>query len=223
MHGGVGRKEWYIARDEFAELLSSEPPEVVIALAHELWSTHENVVMWAAVHLLHLHPSAIEHISLEDPEVMGSSVDSWGDVDTLCSLSSTLWLLGRLPEAAVRRWARSGNRWWRRSALVTLVAKPPKRTRFHRELIRVRGGHLDPARILPICEMLVADRDDMVVKALSWVLRDLSVPHPELVRAFLEKHRGIIAARVLREVRNKLETGLKNPKGGAAAWKRSTS
>ena len=59
--------------------------------------------------------------------------------------------------------------------------------------------------------MLAADPDDMVVKAMSWVLRDLSVPHPEAVRAFLEEHGDVLAARVLREVRNKLETGVKNP------------
>ncbi len=220
MHSGVGGKEWYLARNEFADLLRNESPEAVLELAHELWDSDDNVVMWAAVHLLHLHEAAMMSIGLSDLEAMGSTVDSWGDVDTFCSISSTLWLLRRLPERTLRRWARSESRWWRRSALVTLVAKPPKRTRFRRELIKVRGGHLDPARILPICDMLAADRDDMVVKALSWVLRDLSVPHPEAVWAFLDEREGSLAARVLREVRNKLETGLKNPRGGAAAWRR---
>jgi 3-methyladenine DNA glycosylase AlkD len=51
----------------------------------------------------------------------------------------------------------------------------------------------------------------MVVKALSWALRAL-VPHdPEAVSEFLEANEDILAARVKREVRNKLTTGLKNP------------
>ena len=68
--------------------------------------------------------------------------------------------------------------------------------------------------MLPFCEMLLDDRDDMVEKAMSWVLRELAIPHPEIVREFLAKYEDRLAARVLREVRNKLETGVKNPKGG---------
>ena len=56
------------------------------------------------------------------------------------------------------------------------------------------------------------DRDDMVVKAMSWALREL-IPHDRLaVETFLEKHEDVLASRVKREVRNKLETGLKNPR-----------
>jgi 3-methyladenine DNA glycosylase AlkD len=59
--------------------------------------------------------------------------------------------------------------------------------------------------------MLEADRDPMVVKALSWALRVLSKRDPEAVRAHLAARSGALAALVRREVRNKLETGLKNP------------
>jgi hypothetical protein len=59
--------------------------------------------------------------------------------------------------------------------------------------------------------MLVADSDDMVVKAMSWALRALVVHDADAVGRFLAEHEGILAARVMREVRNKLATGLKNP------------
>ena len=52
----------------------------------------------------------------------------------------------------------------------------------------------------------------MVVKALSWALRELSKRDPTAVQRFLEQHHGVLAARVVREVRNKLSTGLKNPR-----------
>jgi hypothetical protein len=45
-------------------------------------------------------------------------------------------------------------------------------------------------------------RLDMVVKALSWAVRE-----------FLAENENVLAKRVLREVRNKLTTGLKNPRG----------
>ena len=63
-----------------------------------------------------------------------------------------------------------------------------------------------------VCEMLVADRDDMVVKALSWALRELSKRDSDSVRSFLGKYKNVLAARVVREVNNKLKTGLKNPR-----------
>jgi 3-methyladenine DNA glycosylase AlkD len=63
-----------------------------------------------------------------------------------------------------------------------------------------------------VCRLLVDDHDDVVVKAMSWALREL-VPHdPDAVRAFVSEYEGVLAARVKREVRDKLETGLKNPK-----------
>lgn len=63
-----------------------------------------------------------------------------------------------------------------------------------------------------ICEMLLEDRDDMVVKALSWALRELSKRDPEAVRKFLRAHENTLAPRVAREVNSKLQTGLKNPR-----------
>ena len=58
--------------------------------------------------------------------------------------------------------------------------------------------------------MLVGDYDDMVVKAMSWALRELVVHDADAVAEFLSEHEDVLAARVKREVRNKLTTGLKN-------------
>jgi 3-methyladenine DNA glycosylase AlkD len=59
--------------------------------------------------------------------------------------------------------------------------------------------------------MLVEDREDMVLEALSWALGELVVHDPEAVQAFLDSHANALASRVVREVENKLKTGLKNP------------
>jgi 3-methyladenine DNA glycosylase AlkD len=76
------------------------------------------------------------------------------------------------------------------------------------------GGQGDIPRTLAVCRLLVDDDDDMVVKALSWALRKLVAHDPEVVRGFLAEHEDTLAARVKREVRNKLTTGLKNPRRG---------
>jgi 3-methyladenine DNA glycosylase AlkD len=79
---------------------------------------------------------------------------------------------------------------------------------------KARGGTGDSRRTLAVCELVVKDRDDMVVKALSWALRELSKRYPELVHQFIARHEGDLAPRVLREVRNKLSTGRKSGKTG---------
>jgi 3-methyladenine DNA glycosylase AlkD len=63
----------------------------------------------------------------------------------------------------------------------------------------------------------------MVVKALSWALRALAQREPEAVRLFLKDQRSNLAPRILREVSNKLTTGLKNPKPGARRLKPAPS
>ena len=71
----------------------------------------------------------------------------------------------------VMRWAASADRWRRR---LVLVATVPLNS-------RARGGQGDTARTLRVGAALVDDRDDMVVKALSWALRELSKREPKSV------------------------------------------
>jgi 3-methyladenine DNA glycosylase AlkD len=134
-------------------------------------------------------------------ERLARGMDNWCTVDTLASeVVGRAWSEARIADSVVRRWARSKDRWWRRLALASVVALN----------VPARGGAGDPARTLALCEMLAADRDDMVVKALSWALRSLVRHEPTLVRTFLTRHGDVLAARVRREVKAKLETGLKS-------------
>ena len=58
--------------------------------------------------------------------------------------------------------------------------------------------------------MLVCDRDDMVIKALSWALWELIKRDHSAVELFLKRYQRVLPSRVNREVGNKLQTGLKN-------------
>jgi 3-methyladenine DNA glycosylase AlkD len=80
--------------------------------------------------------------------------------------------------------------------------------------LKSRGGDGDAPRTLMVCEMLANDHEDMVVKALSWALRQLVDHDRAAVEDFLERHDEVLASRVRREVRTKLETGYKNVKKG---------
>ncbi len=76
--------------------------------------------------------------------------------------------------------------------------------------LRSRGGKGDAQKTLMICEKVIDDRDKLVVKALSWALRELSKRDKTAVENFIQKHRERIHPLVLREVTAKLETGRKN-------------
>jgi 3-methyladenine DNA glycosylase AlkD len=117
------------------------------------------------------------------------------------TLSGPVWLAGQISDELILEWAVSPDRWWRRAALVSTVALN----------MRSQGGLGDVPRTLKVCRLLVADPDDMVVKAMSWALRELVAHDPQAVRVFLDEYDAVLAGRVRREVSNKLNTGLKNP------------
>lgn len=99
---------------------------------------------------------------------------------------------------------KSSNPWLRRCALVATVGLNSK-TRGHGNA----GG--DAKRTLAVAELLIDDREDMVIKALSWAVRALAAVDPKAARAFLAEHAPRLARRVVRETNNKLETGVKTP------------
>jgi hypothetical protein len=165
---------------------------------------------WFTYELVHHHSSAMSTLSVRTLGRLGRDLASWGEVDAFgCYLLGPAWREGRVSNTHVRTWAKSRDRWRRRAALVATVALNTP----------ARGGEGDVPRTLMICDLLVDDRDDMVVKALSWALRALAAREPAAVHAYLAKRESQLAARVLREVRNKLRTGLKNP-GGRVATKK---
>jgi hypothetical protein len=177
-------------------------PEDVKAVAAGLARTGRK---WLGCEVLAAHRGAMETLTIRDVEGVGAGMASWEDVDGFgVLLSGAAWLKGRISDADVRRWAKSKDLWWRRAALVSTVVLNA----------RSRGGKGDTKRTLMIAEMLVDDHEDMIVKAMSWALRSLAPWDRKAVQNFLAEHDAGLAARVKREVRNKLRTGLKNPKGG---------
>jgi 3-methyladenine DNA glycosylase AlkD len=192
-------------RREFSKRLAKTSPHIVIAIALRLLQLDRPgfEYCFVAYELVCHHRSALHSLGKKELELFGQGNDSWGDVDTFaCYLAGPAWREYQVPDELIHRWARSEDRWWRRAALVCTVALNNT----------ARGGSGDTTRTLGVCRILVSDRDDMVVKAMSWSLRELSRRDPQAVRAFLEEYQSELAARVVREVNTKLTTGLKNPR-----------
>jgi 3-methyladenine DNA glycosylase AlkD len=149
------------------------------------------------------HAGAREAITEADVQALGDGMSSWDQVDCFALyIAGPSWRRGLIADDTILAWACSNDRWWRRAAVVSTV---PLNVRAH-------GGRGDVSRTLAICGLLKTDRDDMVVKAMSWALRALAVRDATAVRAFLIANHGSLAPRITREVENKLQTGLKRPK-----------
>jgi 3-methyladenine DNA glycosylase AlkD len=65
--------------------------------------------------------------------------------------------------------------------------------------------------MLKYSEILIADDEDSIIKAISWVLREAAKYDPHPGRDFSTQHQDRLANRIKREVTKKLVTGLKNP------------
>ena len=189
-------------RRSFNKRLKDADPEFILDLALALIVLGPWVYRWYAYELIHYHRPTLQRLDESLLEQLGAGMNDWPATDTFAPfLAGVAWREGQIGDAVIHRWARSEDRWWRRAALVSTVALNT----------RARGGTGDAPRTLALCALVVDDRDDMVVKALSWALRELIVWDADAVREFLNHHEEALAARVKREVRNKLETGLKNP------------
>jgi len=189
-------------RRQFSRQLAKAAPEKIVELAQRILR-HAGIPRFFAYELIQHHKPALQSLTAATLEGLGTGNDTWDKVDAFaCYLSGPVWRERQVPDKLIEGWARSKNRWWRRTAVVSTVPLNNKS----------RGGRGDTQRTLLICRMLVNDRDDMVVKALSWALRELSKRNLDSAKKFLEENERALAPRVIREVRNKLQTGLKNPR-----------
>lgn len=198
---GVRTPDFRILLKEWQEEVKSWNPEKLIDFSKEFVDTKIFEMNQLAYELLWKSKKALKALELNDLEYLGKNMDNWATTDTFSVLiSGYAWRENQINDAAVLSWLNSENRWWRRVAVVSTVTLN----------LRSRGGTGDTRRTLMVCEKVISDRDDMIVKALSWALRELSKSDKPAVERFMEKYDALLAGRVRREVYTKLETGRKN-------------
>ncbi len=134
-------------------------------------------------------------------ESIEKNLDNWLSVDYYGAIVvGCAWRENLISTEKVKRYLTSTDFWIRRIAIVATVSLNQK----------ARGGHGDSKRTIEICRLVVDDHNEMIVKALSWALRELAKIDNESVIEFIEEYKDRLHKKVLREVTNKLETGLKN-------------
>ena len=157
--------------------------------------------MHLVCYLLSKRKSVLELIKWPLLKKWSESVDNWAINDNLSCLVIGPWVLldfeGRVKY--LERLIVSKNLWDKRLALVSII-------------IPNRHG-LGWEKTLEFVEIVVKERNPMIVKAVSWVLREMvRKGAASEVKTFLERNKTVLAPLVVREVNNKITTGLKNPK-----------
>ncbi|MCR5880510.1 DNA alkylation repair protein [Phenylobacterium sp. J367] len=177
------------------------PPAEILAVVESLAgaATFDEKTLGALI--LGLHRPARQAVRPEDLERWLGAMRGWAEVDHLCqNLFPPEQMLADWPawKAAIRRMAGDPVIARRRASLVLLTG-PARRSPD------VRFADLAFANI----EALKAERDILITKAVSWLLRALTAHHAAAVAAYLDANAASLPAIAVRETRTKLATGRK--------------
>ena len=197
---GVSNPDLKTVVKELHLLMKEQDREEFISLAEELVNSKIiecQMLAWLLLEKANL----ISSISRRELKRLEGILDNWVSVDTYgVIVYGVLWRLGTVSDDEIFSLQDSNDFWYRRLALVATVSLN----------LRSRGGSGDTTRTLAVCERAVGDKNDMIVKALSWALRSLIAWDREAVSRFLNKYEQLLAGRVVKEVSHKLEYGTKN-------------
>lgn len=124
----------------------------------------------------------------------------WAEIDSLCTVFTADEILANWSEweRFIRALARDSNINKRRAALVFLTA--PVRQSDDKRIAAL--GFL-------IVEALKPERDIIITKAVSWLLRSMVQHHKRAVSAYIKKNRHSLPAVAVRETTRKIATGRK--------------
>lgn len=123
-------------------------------------------------------------------------VNNWASCDTLSNhtIGEFIEMYPRyLPE--LKNFARSENRWMRRSAAVSLIV-PARKGKFL-------------TNIFEIADLLLIDKDDLVQKGYGWLLKTASVPYQQEVFDYVMDRKTVMPRTALRYAIEKMPKVLK--------------
>lgn len=185
------------------------PPAEVLALVESLvtGASHEEKTLAAL--MLGYSSSARAALRPADVDRFLDHLQGWAEIDSLCQnvfKAEQLLLDWHSWRSLIERLSRDLNINKRRAALVLLTG-PTRRSNDE----RLR------ALALEIIAALSSERDILITKAISWLLRALTTHHAGFVRRYLDDNAASLPKIALRETRTKLETGRKNQRAPRAA------
>jgi 3-methyladenine DNA glycosylase AlkD len=171
------------------------------SLVQELWRGPSREERLVALELLRVYPRGVSRLEWADIDGWRRELDNWELTDFLGLYVVGPWVALKLREREEHLWdlLDDENVWSRRLSLVSAIG-----------VERVEKDAGFPTLSLGLVDHVKAERHPLIVKAVSWALRDLAKRYPEQVSVYLADRQDALAPQVLREVRNKLKTGRKD-------------
>jgi 3-methyladenine DNA glycosylase AlkD len=198
---GVSNPEIKAVMKETRKKYAPGKPAEWIDLCKSLVATGVFECQGIAFEMIGRDRKLLDALTYEELSALGKNLDNWASVDHYSvGIFGVLWRKGVVQDSHIHALLESDNFWDRRVAVVSTVALN----------LKSRGGSGDTERTIRVCESVVDDHHDMIQKALSWALRELSKRDREAVISFLERYEDRLANRVVREVNHKLDFGTKN-------------
>lgn len=144
-------------------------------------------------------PKHLETLSFHQVDRWLEKLSGWEEVDSFCD-ELAAWLLADPKKrlSYLSNWAKSKQIEKQRASLVILCCAV--RLSDEKELADLS---------FDLINQLKHEKDVMITKAISWLLRSLLKHHQPRVVAFLERNRTSLPAIAVRETTKKLETGTK--------------
>ncbi|MBN1195144.1 MAG: DNA alkylation repair protein [Methanomicrobiaceae archaeon] len=185
LHGVRSSPVRKISQQYFREIRGGDK-KWIFALCEELLQSgyfEEAVIAYDWAHRIHARFEPGDFSVLEG--WLSHYVSNWAECDTLCNHAVGSFI-EQYPEflSRLKSWARSGNRWIRRGAAVSLVL-PARKGKFLEE-------------IFGIADILLKDPEDMVQKGYGWMLKEASKSHRDEIFAYVMRHKHEMPRTALR-------------------------
>jgi 3-methyladenine DNA glycosylase AlkD len=175
----------------------------LLPLVETLWAGESREECLVALELLQHYPHLIPDLSWPHFERWRHDLDAWELTDVLGMGVLGPWVAHDTDRRGhhLREIQTDGDVWTRRLGLVGGIG-------WYRAQKRADV----PLLVVELIDQAKDERHPAITKAVSWALRYLVKTHPEQVATYLNENEAVLARQVVREVRNKLETGRKDGK-----------
>ncbi len=198
---GVTVPNLKVVLKELKDQTTTFPDEQKLDLIKSLVDQNVFELQQLAFEYLESSRGVLKNLTERDIDDLEKNLDNWVLVDYFgLVVVGYAWRENIVGTEKIKKYLESDDYWKRRVAVVATVALN----------LRSRGGKGDTGRTLEVCKLVVGDHQEMIIKALSWALRELGKHDRLSVISFVEKYEDQLHKKVLREFRNKLETGTKN-------------
>lgn len=165
--------------------------------------------------LLESLPRLRKNVEPKYVDVWLNRLHGWAEVDSLCQSKFTAAeVLGNWKEwkSLLSKLAFDSNVHKRRASLV-LLTKPVRDS---------EDSRLTDLALMNI-DRLKSERDILITKAISWLLRDLIKHNRQRVERYLEENEDVLPRIAVRESRTKMLTGRKAPTRGKKLQMKTTN